>query len=111
MAAFSTSYGKTFEVIFDKLNTNCVQVCDATSLRPIYRIAGVKWWDKDSIVEALEEHKDKILSKIEAKEKTPSEKLEEILSDIDGTMPDIEYIQCQAHIHETIKILKRNWKE
>ena len=119
MAAFSTSYGKVFEVVTDELNKNSVKVCDATSLKPICIIRNVEWWDKDGIQEALEEHKDLILKKMEEKgignnskpkpKKTTVQALEEIVSYLAKSMgndnsEDFKY--CAEHIGMAITKLK-----
>lgn len=119
MAAFSTSYGKVFEVVKDELNAKSVKVCDATSLKPICIIRNVEWWDKDGIQEALEEHKDLVLKKMEEKgigcnskpksKKTPVQALEEIVSYLAKSMgkdnsEDFKY--CAEHIGMAITKLK-----
>ena len=119
MAAFMTSYDKVFEVVTDELNKNSVKVCDGTSLKPICIIRNVNWWDKDGIQEALEEHKDLILKKMEEKgignnskpkpKKTPVQALEEIVSYLAKSMgndnsEDFKY--CAEHIGMAITKLK-----
>lgn len=119
MAAFSTSYGKVFEVVKDELNAKSIKVCDATSLKPICIIRNVEWWDKDGIQEALEEHKDLVLKKMEEKgigcnskpksKKTPVQALEEIVSYLAKSMgkdnsEDFKY--CAEHIGMAITKLK-----
>ncbi len=119
MAAFSTSYDKTFEVVTDELNKKSVKVCDGTSLKPICIIRNVDWWDKDGIQEALEEHKDLILKKMIEKgigvnnkpkpKKTPVQALEEVVNYLAKTMgkdksEDFKY--CAEHIGMAITKLK-----
>lgn len=120
MAAFSTSYGKVFEIVKDELNAKSVKVCDATSLKPICIIRNVEWWDKDNIQESLEEYKDLILKKMVEKgiggnvskpkaKKTPVQALEEIVNYLAKTMgkektEDFKY--CAEHIGAAITKLK-----
>lgn len=112
MAAFTTSYGKTFEVVTDELNQKSVKVCDGTSLKPICIIRNVEWWDKDSIQESLEKNKDVILHKMIERgigvKRTPVQKLEDVVKYLAKSMgnnsEDFKY--CAEHIGMAITKLK-----
>lgn len=114
MAAFSTSYGKTFEVVLDELNAHSVKVCDCTTYKPICVIQNVEWWDKDDIQKALEDYKHLILSKMEEKgigvehvEKSPVKTLEEVVTTLAKTMKSVEDFKfCAEHIGLAISKLK-----
>lgn len=116
MAAFTTSYNKTFDVVSDELNEKSVKVLEATTLMPICILRNVDWWDKDGISEALEEHKDFILKKMEEKgigtatpkQKTPVQTLEEVVKHLEKSMSSNseDYKYCAEHIGLAISKLK-----
>lgn len=116
MAAFTTSYNKTFDVVSDELNKKSVKLLEATTQKPICIIRNLDWWDKDGISEALEEHKDLILKKMEErgigtttyKQKSPLQALEEVIKHLAKSMgsdsEDFQY--CAEHIGLAISRLK-----
>ena len=66
MALIAVSYGE-FNVVKNEGSDGCkVMTTDGI---PAWNMPNVKWWDKDGIINGLEENKDKILENIESKQK------------------------------------------